>query len=53
MKKWLRLLRLINDLIYWELHTPAGNLVCRSTRGFATEEEAILDSEDFHPPEHF
>jgi len=53
MKKWLRLLRWINNLVYWELYTPAGNLVCRSTKGFVSEDEALRDSDDFHPPDHF
>lgn len=53
MKKWLFLLRLINDLVFWELFTPAGNLVCRSTKGFATEDEARKHLADYHPPDHF
>lgn len=53
MKKWLFLLRLQNGLFFWEILTPAGNLVCRSLRGFFTEAEAKCDLERFHPPVHF
>jgi hypothetical protein len=53
MKKWLFLLRPENGLFFWQIFTPAGNLVCRSVHGFLSEDEAKRDLERFHPPDHF
>lgn len=53
MKKWLFFLRRFNEQFFWEIYSAAGNLVCRSTRGFLSEDEARRDLADFHPSEHF
>lgn len=53
MKKWLFRLRWNLGLVFWEILTPAGGLVCRSLRGFRSEDEAKLDLAKFHPPGHF
>ena len=53
MKKWLFRLRWSFGLVFWEIFTPAGGLVCRSLRGFVSEDDAKHDLADFHPPDHF
>ena len=53
MKKWLFVLRQDFGLFFWEILTPAGNLVCRSLNGFSSKEEANADLKVFHPEDHF
>ena len=53
MKRWLYLLRREQNLVFWEILTSAGYLVCRSLRGFATDDEALSDLRLFHPVDHF
>ena len=53
MKKWLYSLRQDNNLVFWQIFTNAGNLVCRSLIGFTTEAEALSDLRKFHPADHF
>lgn len=53
MFKWLYRLRWERDLVFWEILTSAGELVCRSIRGFHNESEAMTNLRDFHPVDHF
>ena len=53
MTKWQYFLRQENGLFFWYLLSCAGNLLCRSTVGFQTSEEAQKHLSDFHPEEHF
>ena len=53
MKRWLFLLRLENGLIFWQIFTRAGHLICRSLIVFESEHEALADLRKFHPVDHF
>ena len=53
MKKWLYLLRWECDLVFWEIFTATGHLICRSLNGFRDEGEAITDLRAYHPADHF
>lgn len=53
MKKWLYRLRWNHELVFWEILTSAGNLVCRSLVGFSNENEARIDLRKYHPADHF
>lgn len=53
MKHWLFWLRWNLGLVFWEIMTPAGGLICRSVFGFVSEDEARKDLAKFHPLDHF
>ena len=53
MHKWLYQLRWEHDLVFWEIFTAAGQLICRSLNGFPNEFEAMMNLRDYHPANHF
>ncbi len=53
MKKWLFSLRWEKGLVFWQIFTSAGHLICRSFVGFRTENEALADLRKYHPVDHF
>jgi hypothetical protein len=53
MYKWLYQLRWDQGLVFWEIFTAAGHLICRSLEGFATESEALKNLRCYHPADHF
>ncbi len=53
MKVWQHLLRQEDGLFFWYIVSCAGLLICHSTVGFTTVEEAYAHMMDFHPKEHF
>ena len=53
MKKWLYRLHWEHELVFWQIFTAAGHLICRSLNGFPDESEALANLRDFHPADHF
>ena len=53
MKQWLYQLRWEHSLVFWEIFTAAGHLICRSLNGFSNESEALNDLRAYHPADHF
>lgn len=53
MYKWLYQLRWERELVFWEIFTAAGHLICGSVVGFPNEFEALSNLRAYHPAEHF